>query len=248
LKTSIQNEYEQKRVRSSVSTSEIVKALEFNARSSESNSLLLLAVACEVTSAGARELGRARDLYADAAKEGSAFAMYRLARLAEIHRGLVDDRIALEWANKASAKNYAPGLFALARLHEVGIGTCLNVDKARELFEQSAHMGFGPAAAHLAMALELGIWGVCDHKQAVHFAALAASLGAASAAQMLGRAYEDGRGVSKDNALALAWYTQAADSGDAVAALRLVAAYSMGALGAPVDVNKARHYAAIADG
>jgi TPR repeat protein len=234
-------------LRGTTAKDEISRALAYSVRAGVERVTSTHEAAIDAESGKNPDLDHARELYLRSAGDGSPFAMYRLARFAELYPSHIGHHVAFEWAEKSAHRDYAPGLFALARLYEVGIGTAVDLDKALRLYRRSAEGGFGPAAAHLALVFELGIWGTRNHELASSFAGLAASLGMASAAQMLGRAYEDGNGVPRNDVLAIAWYTKAAEGGDAVAALRLAMAYSLGGLGVRPDRQKAEHFTRISD-
>jgi TPR repeat protein len=226
---------------------ELVHSVRFGATCDLTDAAVVLATLYEAGVGVREDLSLARDYYIQAAESGSNYAKYRLSRLRESSPQLIDADAALSFAKEASEANYAPGLYGLARLVEIGSGTRSDLVHARELYERSAEMGFGPAASYLAAALESGIWGLRDQVRSVHFAVLGASLGMANSAQLLGRAYEDGAGVEKDHTLATAWYTRAAEGGDGIAALRLVMAYSIGGLGVECDMKKAKYFSDLAE-
>lgn len=186
--------------------------------------------------------------FVDAARSGSPFAMTTCACLYREGWGTRPDPISsFEWAERASAHNYPPGIFELGRSYEEGFGVAADVHRAIALYELSATKGYAPAAFLLAIKYQKGIQVAQNVQLAMQYAQLAFDLGDAFAAFQVGVWYENGEGVTMSATEALKWFKRAAEAGSTFACTRLGVAYSCGELGLTRDDKEARRWFELAD-
>lgn len=190
-----------------------------------------------------RPNSKASAILEKAALEGDTFAMCRLsAYYSAENTPAFSPANALRWARQAAGKGFAPGYYLLGWYHEHGIGTTVDVNRARQHYEEAAEKGFPIAATYLAAKLVEGQFGRLDHKRAEELLALAAANGDATAAMQLAQWYEEGIGVDADPQKAVKWYQLAAELGNSLASMRLSMAYSFGDLGLTRNKELAEKY------
>jgi len=85
--------------------------------------------------------------YLKAAELWDPLAMHWLGR--ELRA--TDPRAAHRWAVRAADADYAPGVYLLAETFETGIGVAADPDRAMQLYERSAELGWWAAAYRLAL-------------------------------------------------------------------------------------------------
>jgi hypothetical protein len=100
-----------------------------------------------------KNLGRALDLYTEAARKGLVLAM---ANAAEMHMNgegtLKDPEEAAQWYTLAANGGLSIAMVRLAEMYEQGNGVKKDPGRARELYERAAKNGYAPAMERTASA------------------------------------------------------------------------------------------------
>lgn len=105
--------------------------------------------------------------YRKAAEAGYAPAQNRLAYLLDKSE---ENEEAFEWYKKAVAQNHAEAKFGLAGLYAIGEGTTQDIERAYQLFTESAEQKYAPAIRVLALAFEQGQLGQrIDFEQSIYW-------------------------------------------------------------------------------
>lgn len=154
---------------------------------------------------------------------------------------------AFDYARAAASARFPPGLAELSFCYQYGCGTGVDLKKALELAEESAHSGYGTAACCLAIQFADGEPYGVDKSKAIEYAHIAEKSGEAFGAYLLGLWYEQGLIIDKNLLLARIWYKKAARQGSGLACVRMVAAYSRGELGLPKNTEMALEFERLID-
>ncbi|SFU74471.1 tetratricopeptide repeat protein [Pseudoduganella namucuonensis] len=176
---------------------------------------------------GPRDVARARGLLAEAGEAGYVPALYELGRL--YYNG--DDGVARDYKmagayfTAAAKAGHAGGLFAAARMYDLGQGVAPDQPRAIALYKQAALKGQPDAESALATYFYEGQLVPQDHATARKLFKEAAVQGQADAMFNLAVMSLEGQGGPKDVAMAYVWFSLAKASGHASAdtALKAVA-------------------------
>jgi TPR repeat protein len=176
------------------------------------------------------------------ASRGDSDAQYDVGSMYQNGRGVTPDRAkAIEWYSKAAAQDNQKAVsrlelmranetrfsrteahaargdvdsqYDLGNMHEKGIGTRVNYQKARDWYEKAAAAGHAGASFNLGLMYHEGSGIGQDNKTAYAWFRDAADKGSTPAQYYLGKLYASGSGVRQDYAAALEWYSKAADGG-----------------------------------
>ncbi|MBQ9502631.1 MAG: protein kinase, partial [Lentisphaeria bacterium] len=166
---------------------------------------------------------------AEAVKQGSQLAAYRLGVMHEEGRGrwFSSDSDALDCYRKAASP--PPGIAAaeykLGLFYENGRGGLdRDVNKAFEFYKKAAARRDPDASLRMGLACKNGEGGMAvDYRQAVSYLAVAAEANRSEAQYELGFSYENGLGVPINIKLAKFWYDRAAALGNDRARVRAAA-------------------------
>ncbi len=133
-------------------------------------------------------------------------------------------------------------LYSLGYLYQFGLGTGVDLARARDYYEKAAQQKNADATYALGLMYEAGKGVGRDLAQAMIYYRQAAGLGPhADAEYAIGRMYLRGRGVTRDPVEALPWLRKAADHGHPAAQYMLGAAYEAG-WGVPPDKVEAYYW------
>lgn len=162
-------------------------------------------------------------------------------RLARAYRAASRPEEARAQFERAAALGEADALTQLGRIHELGLGTPMNLAEARRLYEQAAALGQAEAMTALGALHAFGRGTPQNLAEARAWYERAAALGDAQAMTALGGLFEKGRGIAQDAGEARRWYERAAGSGSAAAMSALGRLHEQG-LGGPQDYAAARSW------
>jgi len=194
------------------------------------------------------------DLLRMAAEEGDAAAQFDLAVCHQIGYGVEEDEYeSFFWLKLAHANGYEPARWYLGQFYHRGIGTPIDVDRARPLFEAGVEEGCAESMSSLA-ALLLDWYKIeteTDIPRGVALARMAAELGDPQGLYMVGVMLRDGEFMPTDEIAALMWFRRAAERGHIEAQLALAQMHEVGC-GTAKDPAKAlelyREAAEVGDG
>lgn len=165
--------------------------------------------------------------YARSAATGDPQAQYELARLLVSGKPLsIQNREAVKWLRKASARDHAASEALLGLLYARGQGVHPNPERAVELFRTAAIAGNASAQYHLGIALENGFGTPKDARGALTWYRLAGAQGHVLAQLRVGKCYAEGLGCRQDAVQAQLWLRRAAAQGYPPAELELGLFYS----------------------
>ena len=116
------------------------------------------------------------------------------------------------WQPKADAGD-PDAMTNIGVLYQYGLGIPRSMQKAAEMYEKAAQLGFVTAQYDLANLYYDGTGVDRDRKQAARWYTAAAQGGHAKAQYYLAQMYENGEGVEGDQGTALQWYQKASDQG-----------------------------------
>eukprot|EP00035_Acanthoeca_spectabilis_P032437 m.18742 g.18742 ORF g.18742 m.18742 type:complete len:1812 (-) comp5355_c0_seq2:111-5546(-) len=143
--------------------------------------------------------------------------------------------------NKKTGRHLAPTLHLLGNAYANGTGVEKDLEKAFDLYRQSAGLGSYEAIITLGVTHERGEGTAVDHQEAVRLYRLAAVQGNHRKAQFnLGNCYFVGRGVAQNKMIAFQWFLRSANQGYPEAQLCVGSCYERGA---GVALNQAQAYA-----
>ena len=152
---------------------------------------------------------------ADAAAKGNPAAQFEMGvRLAEGRDVSVDNKVALEWFEKAAQHNLAPAQFRLAAMLERGLGADKNLKRAADVYTKAAAQGHVRAMHNLGVLHAEGLDGKPDYVTAANWFRKAAEYGVGDSQYNLAILYARGMGVDKNLPMAWAWFSAAAAQGD----------------------------------
>ncbi|WP_152032987.1 tetratricopeptide repeat protein [Gallaecimonas mangrovi] len=135
--------------------------------------------------------------------------------------GVPDYSQAAFWAKRAADANNAMGQFVIGYLHELGLGTRLDIKLAVSYYHKAAKQGLLAAQRRLALLMERGHETALNLPQAAYWYTQAAKQGDAQSQFDLAQLYRLGKGVKKDLTAAQSWYQKAASQGYAKAQFEL---------------------------
>ena len=124
-----------------------------------------------------------------------------------------DSKDVVVGSKKGSERGDVEAQFAVAVMHEKGIGTLQDHAEAVRFYKLAAEQGHLLAQHHLAWKYDGGDGVVQDHAEAVRWFKLAATQGDSSAQFTLALKYGKGEGVLQDFLQAHMWANLAAASG-----------------------------------
>jgi uncharacterized protein len=185
--------------------------------------------------------------YLSAAKDGLAYAQYKVAGFYEQGRGTMqDDAEAVRWYQAASDRGHARATRNLARMYETGRGVPQDDARALALYREAAAGGEASAEFKVGQFLERGRGTAPDPMAAVEHYRAAARAGQVNAQLALARLFRtDEDDVPQDPDRAERWYGEALEGlvadarrGDALALERLADLYLKGR-GVPKDAGQA---------
>lgn len=156
-----------------------------------------------------RDPVRARALYTECAKEGSAKAQFNLARLLARGADGVERNLneAIKWYEKSAAAGLVEAQVALGKIYYFGEmeGIPQDYEKAGRYIEAAANQGNAWAENALGALFEFGYARKQDFGEAAKWYRKAAEQNDGLAQANLGLLYIDGRGVEKDWTTAYMW-------------------------------------------
>ena len=135
---------------------------------------------------------------------------------------------AIEWYQKAIAKNYANAQYNMALMYALGKGVTRSDAKALEWNQKAAEQGFAPAETTLGWMYHDGHGVKQSYEEAIKWYKKAAEQGYPRAEYNLGSMYYNGQGVEQSYTEAAKWYQKAANQGSALAQMSLADMYSDG--------------------
>ncbi len=150
--------------------------------------------------------------------------------------------LAVEYLQKASAKNYHDAHILLGRIFYRGEGYIgKDPQRAKRLFTNSARQGNMKGQYYLAGLYYVGDIVAQDYQQAKTLFESSAAQNYAPSQYFLGQLYYHGHGVKRDYQQALNWYEKAAVQKHVPAILRVAQFYQLG-YGVAEDENEALEY------
>lgn len=177
------------------------------------------------------------------ASDGDPAGMYALAVFHKIGLSVPNDKVvAKDWCQKSALLDFAPALLMLADFYESGwAGLDQDPQKAVELRERAAKLGYAPAIAALAVMRETGKILAKDRKLALDLFGEASELGDAYSQCQLGYLLLNTPGLGRQSE-AIAWLQEAAAQDNADAHRHLANYYSAGRFGLPRDAQRAQFH------
>jgi TPR repeat protein len=128
----------------------------------------------------------------------------------------------------------AERLYKLAEKYEFGDGVKKDINKAIELYRQSAELNYAKAQYSLAFLIK-------DEKESLGWLRKSAEQGYSGAQYELGIQYLYGYGVNQDVKESTYWFEQSAENGHKIAQYKLGLMYDVGE-GVKQDLKKAANY------
>jgi uncharacterized protein len=153
---------------------------------------------------------------------------------------------ALKEFNYLADKNFAPGIYELAKLYEGGHGVTRDYRKAAQLYQQAIKQNHVDSMFALAVLYDEGNGVKLDKQMALSLFEQAANKNLPAAQYNLGVMYANGDGVSHDYKLAKTWYEKAAANNYTLAQFNLALMYFQG-LGMPKNIEKSYIWNTIAE-
>jgi TPR repeat protein len=176
------------------------------------------------------------------AKQGNSNAQFDIGSMYKNGRGVSPDRgKAIEWYSKAAAQDNQKAVsrlklleaneerfkkelitaangnmesqYKIGNMYTEGIGTNVDLAKAAENYELSAHQGYAKAEYKLGLIYNEGTGVSPNKKTAYKWFKQAADKNYPAAQYYLGKMYASGKGVKRNYAVSLEWYTKAVDGG-----------------------------------
>ncbi len=163
-----------------------------------------------------------------AADGGDAEAMMGLASFYEQGLGVPRDLTkAMEWFEKAAAKNFPAAYYQLGLAYEAGKGGQADREKALANFQKAADLKVAEAPYKLASLAMASTPAKPDEKKALDHLKAGGVTGA-KALETIGTFFENGVGVTPNYTTAFNWYKKAAEEGLPEALFRLGTCYETG--------------------
>lgn len=165
-----------------------------------------------------KNLPEAARWFQRAADGGDPSAMFALGECYQLGKGVAPDpQQALDWINKAAARNEVHALNRLGDIYNKGIRGIVDPDlnKAFWYFSAAKDLGLPDAYANLGALFMNAPPGTKDEKMAVDLFKQGIEKDNALSMRFYAMCLEQGRGVPADKAAAQQWYVKAAENGDA---------------------------------
>ena len=176
------------------------------------------------------------------AHQGNSNAQFDIGSMYKNGRGVSPDRNkAIEWYKKAAAQDNKKAVtrlkllqaneerfrkelanvkngnkesqYKLGNMYTEGVGTNIDLAKAAEAYDQSAHQGYVKAEYKLGLVYYEGTGVKSNKRTAYKWFKQAADKDYPAAQYYLGKMYASGKGVKRNYARSLEWYTKAVDGG-----------------------------------
>ena len=176
------------------------------------------------------------------AHQGNSNAQYDIGSMYQNGRGVSPDRNkAIEWYKKAAAQDNKKAVtrlkllqaneerfrkelvnvkngnkesqYKLGNMYTEGVGTNIDLAKAAEAYDKSAHQGYVKAEYKLGLVYYEGTGVKPSKRTAYKWFRQAADKDYPAAQYYLGKMYASGKGVKRNYARSLEWYTKAVDGG-----------------------------------
>jgi TPR repeat protein len=180
--------------------------------------------------------------YRQQAGLGNAEAMNGLGLIYSKGMGVpVNERLGLEWFEKAAQNGYAKAYSNIALLYQNGVGTAKDEAKALEYYKKSAQAGYNKAYLSWGKMLKDGLGTPQDYLQAMEVFKQGAEKGEVHCLYSQGYLHYKGFGTPQDYNKAIELFEQSADKGDAVGIYMLGYCYRNG-YGVTIDDEKAKTY------
>jgi len=198
---------------------------------------------------GSKEWASALPLLQEAARKGSAEAMWHLGNFSGSGLGVPRDQAeAFRWYLKGAEAGNTSAMASVAFAYQKGWGTPKDEAEAVRWYRKAADGGNAVAMNDLGIAYLNG-WGVAkDTAEAARWIRKGADAGSSIALRNVAYLYHNGLGVTRDDAEAVQWYRKGAAAGDAESARNLGVMYENG-IGVLIDQAEAvRWYRKAADG
>lgn len=185
----------------------------------------------------AKDVDKAIEMLKKAAELGSGDAMMSLGDHYYYHLPIDEKDFveAVRWYQAGADIDHARSCDALATMYAYGFGVDADTQKADELYERAASLGYSYALIRLGIMYERN---GLDYAKALDSYERAAAAGERSAGYKIGYMYDEGRGVEQNNDKAMEWYKKSADMGYSSAMVNLGAMYYNGQ-GTEVDYTTA---------
>jgi TPR repeat protein len=181
--------------------------------------------------------------YVEAARQGSAEAMYELSIMARDGVGLPKDaHDAANWMQQAAEHGDAQAQLELARMLIAGTGVAPDHRAAYGWALEAAKADLVPAQVLVASMLHDGDGVAANHSEAVAWFRKAAEHGDTFAMFELGWLVRNGDGTPRSEADAVRWFRQAADLGNTSAEEALGEGYMNGTGGRAPDYRAAAYW------
>ena len=183
----------------------------------------------EAGKSGAADIESAIGFYRQAAKQGFAPAMTRLASAYFTGEGIsADPQQGIELLHSAADKGDPNAITDLARHTLKGDGTPKNSNEAVSLYRRAASLGSAEAYAELGMMFKSGNGVAKSAADAFQLLQEGAKRGSNVAMFSLAQLYEKGEGVPRDMGEAARWYKLSADRGHAPSATAIGRLFEFG--------------------
>ena len=183
-----------------------------------------------------------------AAHQGHITSQINLGKIYQEGRGVPQDyHLAIQWYTLAAEQGDALAQHELATMYESGRGTDQNIQKARELYLESAQR-YAPSAYKVAEFYEQGKTGEINLHKAIEWYKNAANRGNSAAQYRLGIIYQHGLGIETNINIAIQWYFNASKQDHPKAIYELGKIYELGVIdldgkqSVAVDYYKAAQY------
>ena len=173
------------------------------------------------------DIPRAIKLYSEAVKLDNIEAMYFLGKLYARCKTIRGNKLAFDLFKKASDRGHSDAKIQLALCYETACGTCLDRQKAIEIYQIMVSEGNAFAIYRLGYYYERLLKGDCT-KKAIELYEIASNLGCSEAKIQLGDCYLKGIGVPRNFRRAFDLFSQALHDGNKGALVKLALCHLRG--------------------
>ena len=159
-------------------------------------------------------------------------------QVARAYAAKYDFESGLPWIKPLADRDDPPALAGMARIYAEGAGVPQSYEKAFELYQRSADLGYVAAGHEVAKAYRDGLGVRRDYEQAARWFETAADWGFVWGQLNMGKNYLRGLGVRQDDGAAVAWFQKAIEQDNGWGMIMLGQLYLDGR-GVPQSVDQA---------
>ncbi len=159
-------------------------------------------------------------------------------QVARAYAAKYDFESGLPWIKPLADRDDPPALAGMARIYAEGAGVPQSYEKAFELYQRSAGLGYVAAGHEVAKAYRDGLGVRRDYEQAAYWFEKAADWGFVWGQLNMGKNYLRGLGVRQDDGAAVAWFQKAIEQDNGWGMIMLGQLYLEGR-GVPKSVEQA---------